>query len=137
VNAWTQALAACANVSSQAPNPARRQTDIEKGDLGPCVAAPLFDLHSLYEGGRWDHIMTAPDVHVVFNTNFYFGDTASGAYPDAERQPGSAAERDGATPNRGLSASTPPRPEAAPAASSAEGEKATVPETTGAANSTG
>ena len=125
MNAWMEVLVQVANASVQAPKPAKRLWDIKE-------AVPLFDLHSLYEGGRWDHILSAPE-HVVFNTTFYFGDIAG----DAERWPGSVAERDGGRPNRGLSAPSPPRPDAAPPASSAEGGKAAaIPEATAAAHST-
>jgi hypothetical protein len=134
MNAWTEALATCANASVQAPKSAKRLWDIKKAVPVFDIAAPLFDLHSLYEGGRWDHILTAPEqIHVVLNTTFHFGDIAG----DAERRPGSVAERDGDRPNRGLSAPAPPRPDAAPPASSAEGgTAAAIPEAAAAAHST-
>jgi hypothetical protein len=91
MNAWMEALAQVVNATVPAPESAERLLDIQK-------AAPLFDLHSLHEGGRWDHILSAPE-RVVFNTTFYFGDIAR----DAERRPGSVAGRDGGRPDRGLS----------------------------------
>jgi hypothetical protein len=98
MNAWTEALATCANASDQAPKPAKRLWDIKKAAPLFDIAAPLFDLHSLYEGGRWDHILSAPE-YVSCLTRLYFGDIAG----DAERRPGSVAERDGGRPNRGRS----------------------------------
>ena len=55
--------------------PAKRLWDIKKAVPLFDIAAPLIDLHSLYEGGRWDHILSAPEqIHVVLNTTFNFGD---------------------------------------------------------------
>ena len=121
LNAWTEALMPSPNVFNRASVPSDQQPekpyalDVGKGAPLFDIAAPLIDLHSLYEGGRWDHILSAPEqIHVVLNTTFNFGDIAG----DAERRPGSVAERDGGGPNRGLSAPALPRPDTAPPASS-------------------
>ena len=57
----------------------------------------------------WIFLSAPEQIHVVLNTTFNFGDIAG----DAERRPGSVAERDGGGPNRGLSAPALPRPDTA------------------------
>lgn len=60
----------------------------QQADVGNAIS--LFDFHSLYQGSRWDHILSAPE-RVVIITNFYLGDVAR----DAEQRPGSIAEHYG------------------------------------------
>ena len=82
-NAATEALIPSRNALIRASASSDQQADVGN-------AISLLDLHSLYQGSRWDHILSAPE-RVVININFYSGDVAR----DAERRPGSIAERHG------------------------------------------